>query len=538
MALNYVTLTVDIYDGQGNYPVTGTATFTPSAPLTDTTNHEYIAQIPVVAAFRAAAVPIVKLLATDNSTLAPSGWGWQVTFSGFTGYPAGWSFFLPFSGGASQNLADLAPVSSTVTMAAYAQVPAGDLGGTSSAPTVTGTHMAAFTPTGLTGATAATRYAGATTSGAPASGTFAVGDYVVDETGSFWVCTTAGTPGTWKQVGGAAEFASPMTTLGDLIYENATPAAARLAADTSNTRKFLRTQASGGVGQAPAWDTIAAGDVPALNQNTTGTAAGLSATLAIGSGGTGQTGAAAAYNALSTMTTTGDIEYESAAATASRLAGPTSSTKQFLTSTGTGSAAQAPAWGTVAAGDLPAATTSVQGAVILDGTAGDIQALGTQAAGNSTKTAAANHVHPAPAASAGFTPSNPTATSSTTLVMMGLGSTIAYTPTGTGRVLITISGTFQIATGVQFGTLGGRYGTSTAPNNGTAVSGTRFGASTDQTLRPAATGANGGLGWCLTAVIALTPSTAYWFDIALSTNNASDAASIQAVGCSIVELVS
>ena len=54
-----------------------------------------------------------------------------------------------------------------------------------------------FKATGLTGATAASRYAGATASGAPTTGTFAVGDYVVDQTGKFWVCTTAGTPGTW-----------------------------------------------------------------------------------------------------------------------------------------------------------------------------------------------------------------------------------------------------------------------------------------------------------------------------------------------------
>lgn len=55
--------------------------------------------------------------------------------------------------------------------------------------------------TGLTGATAASRYVGATTSGAPTSGTFAVGDFVVDQTGKVWICTAAGTPGTWTQVG-------------------------------------------------------------------------------------------------------------------------------------------------------------------------------------------------------------------------------------------------------------------------------------------------------------------------------------------------
>jgi hypothetical protein len=52
-------------------------------------------------------------------------------------------------------------------------------------------------------------------------------------------------------------------------------------------------------------------------------------TIAIAHGGTGQTTAAAAYNALSPMTTTGDIEYEASANTAARL--PIGSTGQVLT---------------------------------------------------------------------------------------------------------------------------------------------------------------------------------------------------------------
>lgn len=61
-------------------------------------------------------------------------------------------------------------------------------------------HAGLGQPIALTGATQPTRYVGATTSGAPASGTFAVGDFVVDQTvGVIWVCTTAGSPGTWKQ---------------------------------------------------------------------------------------------------------------------------------------------------------------------------------------------------------------------------------------------------------------------------------------------------------------------------------------------------
>ena len=48
----------------------------------------------------------------------------------------------------------------------------------------------------------------------------------------------------------------------------------------------------------------------------------------------------------------------------------------------------------IPAAQLPAATTSVQGAVIIDGTASDIKPLGAQAAGAVGKPADAGHVHP------------------------------------------------------------------------------------------------------------------------------------------------
>lgn len=59
-----------------------------------------------------------------------------------------------------------------------------------------------YSAAGLTGATNASRYVGATNSGAPTTGTFAKGDFVVDRNGGMWVCVTAGTPGTWLSVGG------------------------------------------------------------------------------------------------------------------------------------------------------------------------------------------------------------------------------------------------------------------------------------------------------------------------------------------------
>lgn len=62
-----------------------------------------------------------------------------------------------------------------------------------------------------------------------------------------------------------------------------------------------------------------AGAIPTWNQNTTGTAAGLSTTLAIGSGGTGQTTASAAFNALSPITTTGDLILGDGTNSATRL---------------------------------------------------------------------------------------------------------------------------------------------------------------------------------------------------------------------------
>jgi hypothetical protein len=83
------------------------------------------------------------------------------------------------------------------------------------------------------------------------------------------------------------------------------------------------------------------------------TAGNVTIPLPIADGGTGTTTAAAAFNTLSPMTTTGDLEYESAANTASRLAGNTTSTKNFLTQTGNGSVSAAPIWGTIAEADMP-----------------------------------------------------------------------------------------------------------------------------------------------------------------------------------------
>jgi len=67
-------------------------------------------------------------------------------------------------------------------------------------------------------------------------------------------------------------------------------------------------------------------------------------TLPIGNGGTGATSAANAFNALSPNTTLGDLIYGNGANTNTRLAGNTTTTRQVLAQTGTGSASAAPVW--------------------------------------------------------------------------------------------------------------------------------------------------------------------------------------------------
>lgn len=67
-------------------------------------------------------------------------------------------------------------------------------------PTFTGTPSApVWGTTGITGAVAASRYVGATVSGAPVTGTFLTGDYIVTNDANIYICTAGGSPGTWAQ---------------------------------------------------------------------------------------------------------------------------------------------------------------------------------------------------------------------------------------------------------------------------------------------------------------------------------------------------
>jgi hypothetical protein len=75
-------------------------------------------------------------------------------------------------------------------------------------------------------------------------------------------------------------------------------------------------------------------------------------TIGIAYGGTGQTTAPNAFNALSPMTTLGDVIYGGAGGAGTRLAGNTSTTPMFFKQTGTGAASAAPVWGALSRNDV------------------------------------------------------------------------------------------------------------------------------------------------------------------------------------------
>jgi len=184
----------------------------------------------------------------------------------------------------------------------------------------------------------------------------------------------------------------------------------------SKTAKFVLAAPNAADG-VPTFRAIVASDIPTLNQNTTGSAATLTTTRAIygnnfdgsaaltqviastyggtgngftkftgattaektytlpdatstiltsnaavtiGQGGTGQTTATAAFDALSPNTTLGDVSYRGASNNV-RLAGNTTTTKQFLAQTGTGTVSAAPAWATIASGDVPTLNQNTTG---------------------------------------------------------------------------------------------------------------------------------------------------------------------------------
>lgn len=269
-------------------------------------------------------------------------------------------------------------------------------------------------------------------------------------------------------------------------------AAMNAFAGATTSGSYLR-----GNGTNVVMSTIQAADVPTLNQNTTGTAAGLSTTLAIGSGGTGQTTAAAAITAL----------------TGTQVSG------QYLRSNGTSAALSA-----IQAADVPTLnqnTTGSAGSVANALTAGTGISFSSGTTYNGSAAITINSTGVASYPGAGI-PNSTGSAWGTSYSVSGSGTTVALTtsPTFVTPVLGTpTSATLTNATGLPIATgvsgLGTGVATALAVNVGSAgapvVNGGALGTPSSGTLTnatglPISTGVSGlGTG---VATFLTTPSSA------------------------------
>jgi len=180
---------------------------------------------------------------------------------------------------------------------------------------------------------------------------------------TFSAGTTGFTPNT--ATAGAITLAGTLALTNGGSGQTSAQAAMNAFAGAVTSGSYLR-----GNGTNVVMNTIQVADVPTLNQNTTGTASNVTGTVAIANGGTGQTSASAAFNALSPITTTGDLILGNGTNSATRL--PIGLNGYLLSSNGsTASWQPAPAGGvtTFSAGTTGLTpNTATGGAITLAGT--------------------------------------------------------------------------------------------------------------------------------------------------------------------------
>jgi hypothetical protein len=223
---------------------------------------------------------------------------------------------------------------------------------------------------GLTGATAPARWVGGTTSGAPTTGTWLAGDFVIDQSGFIWVCNVAGSPGSWNSATGGG-----VTSV--------------TAADTS---VIVGGTVSAPIVSTNTLDVIAADHPPAAavamnSKKITGLANGTTSTDAAAFGQVGVTSLTAADTSIVVAGTAGAPTVATntldVIAADHPAAANWSNNSHKITSLLNGSGAQDAA----AFGQIP----------VVDSTAADITQLGSaSAAGAIGKWADAGHVHPDP----------------------------------------------------------------------------------------------------------------------------------------------
>lgn len=111
-------------------------------------------------------------------------------------------------------------------------------------------------------------------------------------------------------------------------------------------------------------------------------------------------------------------------------------------------------------------------------------------------------------------PVDPTGTTSTTGVMMGIA--VSITPKNSGTIMFIVTANIKNSVAADGFVVKGRFGTGTAPNNGDADTGTVFG-NTNGSVATRTTGAGDFLFVKTQGIVSgLIPGTAYWIDINLA----------------------
>ena len=191
------------------------------------------------------------------------------------------------------------------------------------------------------------------TAGSGISITNGAGSITIAATGSGTVTSVTGTSPIVSS-GGTTPAISLAAAYGDTLNPYA-----------SKTANYVLAAPNGTAG-VPSFRAIVAADIPTLNQNTTGTAANVTGTVAIANGGTGQTTAAAGFNALSPITTAGDLILGNGTNSATRLAIGTNG--YVLTSNGTTASWAAASSGSGTVTSVTAGTGLTGGTITTSGT--------------------------------------------------------------------------------------------------------------------------------------------------------------------------
>lgn len=285
MALSYVSLVLDLYDGQGNPVTTGTVTLSPNATVLDASDHIVVTRKPVVISLFQNPVPTVSLVATDNSGLSPSGWGWLIQ-PVFPGAPDGQVYELLFASGATQYMSGLLPATAGPLITTYATgaALAAEVARAEAAEAVLTGNIPSLPVSLAHGGTGQTSAAAAITA---LTGTQTAGKYLrSDGTNAALAVIQAGDVPTLNQstTGSAASanaLNSATTTVG--VSAATAPTSGQVLTATSGTAATWQTiSGGGGGGIAPP-----AGDIGGSAGTPTVVATHLSSALPVNQGGTG-----------------------------------------------------------------------------------------------------------------------------------------------------------------------------------------------------------------------------------------------------------